>query len=115
MIKLTMAWQQFRDAVSPQLFISMDAHCPPSNPPPISSTTPNPKCLRLESHTSDTTPVKVNKTPAGGHEAECPGQRKARMRHGFTVLGCVIFQLRIPQTLACHSIARSIRTYVTHS
>ena len=59
--KLATARQQFRDAVSPQLFASMDAHCLPSNPPPISSTTPNPKRLRLESHTCDTTPVKVNK------------------------------------------------------
>ena len=59
--KLATARQQFRDAVSPQFI--MNAHCPLSNPPPISSTTPNPKRLRLESHTGDTstTPVKVNK------------------------------------------------------
>ena len=59
--KLAAAWQQFRAAVSPQLFISMDARSlPPSNTPPISSTIPNPKPLRLESHTSDTTPVKTS-------------------------------------------------------
>ena len=55
--KLATARQQFRDAVSPQFIISINAHCPLSNPPPISSTTPNLKCLQLESHTGDTTHV----------------------------------------------------------
>ncbi|KAL5467031.1 hypothetical protein EMCRGX_G031198 [Ephydatia muelleri] len=58
--KFATARQQFRDAVLPQFCISMNAHCPLSNPPPTSSTTPNPKRLRMESQTGDTTPVKVD-------------------------------------------------------